>query len=262
MKILSLNCQKGYQPNLKDFIKEKLRGGVYDFLLLQETTADIRDFFESERSYAFVTAHNETSGEQSHQCIVHRREFTPHDLQYISFASMHADPVLGYRHPNYGLLFGVFEHKEKRLLIASMHLHSGVFPADRKKEITRIKEILKPFSQKANLVIVGGDCNFGLKREVLGAARILAPELVCVTNNIGGTLDSKYTEYLNQLTNKVAFYLAKVGVNLSLPTDHIFVDVRTSLTAAVSCKKLPDRISDHRPVEMSIETGPVTVASS
>ena len=36
IKILSLNCQKGYQTGLKEFLNKVLKDGQYDFLLLQE----------------------------------------------------------------------------------------------------------------------------------------------------------------------------------------------------------------------------------
>jgi hypothetical protein len=41
MRILSLNCQQGYNPALKDFLHRVLSERAYDFLLLQEVGGGI-----------------------------------------------------------------------------------------------------------------------------------------------------------------------------------------------------------------------------
>jgi hypothetical protein len=252
MKVLSLNCQKAYQPGLKPFLQKTLEGNFYDVLLLQEASEEVLDFLDSTHGYAFLTAQDAVVGKRSMLCIAYRTSISLTAQDFHSFAAMRYDPVAGYKHLGFGFLCGKFEVEGDNYCFGTLHFHAGVDAKVRRKELMRMKETVLAFAQQTP-VIVGGDCNFGYPWELLQACRTLLPELTCITRRLGDTLNSRYAEYVDHLPNKIAFWLSRVGISIKLKTDHFILSSGFARAHAVSTRILPDRVSDHSPIELVIE---------
>jgi endonuclease/exonuclease/phosphatase family metal-dependent hydrolase len=54
------------------------------------------------------------------------------------------------------------------------------------------------------------------------------------------------------LASKIGGILAKCGINIKFKTDRIYVDKNTAKNSTLSVKVLPNRVSDHSPIELSI----------
>ncbi|MDB5189785.1 MAG: hypothetical protein JWN49_111 [Parcubacteria group bacterium] len=249
MKVLSLNAQKAYNSNLESFLKKILESSYYDFLLLQEATESVLKYFRHSSEYSILTATDEAVGEQSHLCIVYRTSIPLLSHQIQSFAGMRFDPVRGYKHPGFGVLSASFKYEGKEVCLASVHLHSGIDAKVRVHELVLLREFV---SQTVDSLpaIVSGDFNFGYPWELSRGTSLLAPELLCVTRALGGTLDSRYSEYANHLPNKVATFFAKFGLGIKLRADHFFVSQELAESSGIACRILPDRVSDHSPIEL------------
>ena len=109
-------------------------------------------------------------------------------------------------------------------------------------------------SKRVQTALFGGDFNFGLPGELSGSTALLAPDFVCATKDVGPTLNSRYTEYHPTLTNIPSFVLGKVGIGISLKADHMFVDRKTAKRSKIKTQILKDRVSDHSPVEMILDS--------
>lgn len=254
MKVLSLNCQRGYQPNLKHFLQKILESGMYDFMLLQEFAKEVPSFVHSVGPYKVLQAHDAKIKEMAQTCIVYRKDYQllENNFTPFHFTRIRHDPVMGFRHSTFGSLFARFEIENKHFLVGSAHLHSGISRAARASQVSRIKEQAISLTKAGDIVIFGGDYNFGLPGERGRAERILLPQFVCTTLDIGHTLDGRYSENVPHLPNRIAAFLGLVGIPTRLRTDHFFVDQKTAAQGAIHCRKLPDRVSDHNPIELVI----------
>ncbi|HEY4489965.1 MAG TPA: endonuclease/exonuclease/phosphatase family protein [Candidatus Paceibacterota bacterium] len=251
IKILSLNCQKGYQTGLKEFLNKVLKDGQYDFLLLQEFTGVAMAAIPEGISYKILHGFNNELGKQSHLAILYRDNFLLKKSTLHSFSFMHPTPFL--IHPGFGLLLGQFEKDGREIYIGSVHQHSGLRLGIRMRETKKLKEILRVSLPSAARIVFGGDFNLGLPGEVRRTNTILSPEFASVTKDIGPTLDSRYTENVPVLTNRIAVFLAKFGIRVPLKTDHLFVDRKTATESKINTRILPNKVSDHSPIELIIQ---------
>ena len=249
MKILSLNCQRGYQPGLEGFVRSVLQKELYDFLLLQEVDARVRGYLEHP-SYKAVRIFNEEAEEESEVCIVYRHAHELRDSGLQSFSSMRNDPWRGFRHPSFGLVWGDFMIDGTPFRLGSVHLHSGVDSRARLNELDKAKICL--LEGESTPVVIAGDFNAGFPGEAAKMARMLAPEFAWTSKDIGPTLDSRYSENVPHLPNRIAAFLALFNIRISLRTDHVLISSEASKRYAVQCRVLPDRVSDHSPVELSL----------
>ena len=244
MKILTLNCQKGYRPEIKSFLGKILGAEDYDFLLLQEASSPVIAMIkELNSSYKILDAFDEALGENSHVCILYKNKFDLAGNFFISFADF-----WGGKTPK-GFLLGNFSEGGKNICIGSAHLHSGLKPKIRMDELKIIKGKLLEYKNENCPTVFGGDFNTGFPGEISKSEKILSPEFIRVSKNLGTTLDSRYTENANHIANRTAVFLAKFGIGIKLRTDHIYADSTLAKTKTFSCKILPDRVSDHNPVE-------------
>jgi hypothetical protein len=62
MKCLDLNCQKAYNPNLKNFLFNAIQSDVYDFILLQEADEKVLSLIEGVGKYSSLGAMNPDNG--------------------------------------------------------------------------------------------------------------------------------------------------------------------------------------------------------
>lgn len=165
------------------------------------------------------------------------------DTLFISFATLDSTPT----RRGWGFIGGIFTQNNESVFIGSAHLHPGL---RRKKRLEQVKIIKEKVLEKAGgfPVILGGDFNTGLPFEISNQEKVFSPEFVRITKNIGPTLDSKYTEQTPFLITKVANFLASIGISIKFKADHLYISKPLGSLKPV-CKILPDRVSDHRPVE-------------
>jgi len=249
MKILSLNCQQGYNPALKDFLHHLFDAEAFDFLLLQEVDEKTL-LFLNDPSYKLVRSFNKETGQDSQLCIAYQEKYFPISTGFKSFASMRKDPISGFKHPAYGLLWVDFKIEEKRMRIASIHLHSGTDRQVRLNELLVAKKLLLEGVHSS--VIFGGDFNAGFPSERTDMAGVLIPEFMWATSDIGPTLNSRYSENVPHLPNRIAAFLSAFGVGIKLRTDHFFINRESAEDNVVHCLVLPDRVSDHSPIELIV----------
>lgn len=248
MKILSLNTQKAFQPALPSFLKRTLDGGLYDFILLQEASERVLPLVRDVGAYRLLEAFDEVFSAPSHLSIVYRDTFELKSSSLDSFGHMHPSPRL--RHPGFGILLGTFGTPQGDIKAGTVHLHSGLRPTVRAREVQALKErVLKERADSIPLVF-GGDFNLGLPGEVIHACGLLSPDFVATTRYLGPTLNSRYSEPHPNIVNTSAVFLAKFGIGFNLKTDHLFVDTETAKRSRA--RVLPDRVSDHSPIELAI----------
>src|SRR3989344_753711 len=251
MKILSLNCQKGHQPGLANFLEKTIVSNAYDFLLLQEATENVLAILKSYDSYKLITGDDTDLAENNWLCIAHKNGFQKSKSVFRSFGQMRKDPVRGFGHPAFGFLCATFEYETKSIAMGNVHLHSGVDKRVRELEAHEVKQMINYLGQEAP-ILFGGDFNFGFPGERLNVIKLFSPEFVCATESMEATLDSRYSEYANHLPNQVAFVLAKVGLGIKLKADQIFIDTKTAQQKKMYFNVLSDRVSDHNPIEFYI----------
>jgi endonuclease/exonuclease/phosphatase family metal-dependent hydrolase len=249
MKILSLNCQQGYNPALKDFLYRIFNAGSYDFVLLQEADGKVLSYLDHP-SYRLVRSFNDETGKDSLLYIAYQAKYFPISTGFKSFAYARKDPVLGFKHPAYGLLWADFKIEEKIIRIASIHLHSGTDRQARLNELQVAKELL--LGGAPSSVIFGGDFNAGFPSERTNMAQALLPEFMWATKDIGPTLNSRYTENWPHLPNRIAAFLSIFNMGIKLRTDHFFVDRESLKANTAHCSILPNRVSDHSPIELTV----------
>jgi len=249
MKFLNLNCQHGLQRELKDFLHCSLNTKAYDFLILQEVNDRVLTFLRDDE-YQLIRAFNEETERDTELCIVYQRTYNLRKIGFKSFSSMRQDPVYGYKHPCMGLLWADFEIENKLFRVATIHLHSGIDRHVRIAESRLAKKLL--LNEIPVVTILAGDFNAGLPFERIRLAQTLSPEFTWMTKNLNPTLNSRYSENVAHLPNRIAALFNFFNLGIKLRTDHIFVDHQTAVTNTVECSILPDRVSDHSPVEITL----------
>ncbi len=247
MKILTLNTQKAYQSSFNDFLTRVLKEGRYDFILLQEATAQIVSMVaEISSEYKILNPFDSEFGESTHECIIYKNNFVLEETVFISFTKFGKQNLLR----GWGFLAGVFNKGGETLLVGSAHLHPGINRKKRLEQVRIIKnEILK---HQVGRVIFAGDFNTGLPLEIRGHENTLCPEFVRVTKTLCATLDSRYTEKVPFGVVRVANFLASIGISIKLKADHVYVDRNTTEKSAITARLLPDRVSDHLAIEVSL----------
>src|SRR3989338_8812348 len=99
MKILSLNCQRGFQAALESFLHQTFENREYNILLLQEVDDKVFSFL-NHSSYKALRVFNDETEQESQTCIVYRQGYKLIKNGFQSFASMRNDPWKGFKHPS------------------------------------------------------------------------------------------------------------------------------------------------------------------
>ncbi len=251
MKILDLNCQKAFQPGLPDFLQRALASETYDIFLLQEVNDDVYSLL-SHPAYTFIQAFNTQTDQPSQTCIGHRISSTCVESGFHEFASFRNDPVRGFKHPAFGMSWADISIDAETIRFVSIHLHSGIDSHIRLVELARAKEVLLKNVQPSMPIIIAGDFNAGFPWELRNIASALAPKLHWANEHLGPTLDSRYSENAAHIPNRIGFFLAKFNIAIRLRTDHVYMDQKTAKTYTINCSILPDRVSDHSPIEITL----------
>lgn len=137
-----------------------------------------------------------------------------------------------------------------------MHLPSGLSASRRAKSLPEVARMLVT-SSTVDATLFGGDCNFCYPGEIAKAKRALLPDYKCVTDTLPATLNSCYTEKLSdslsyRFITIPAYLLSLLKICIKFKTDHMFVDLTTA-NGSYKVSVLPDRVSDHSPVELVFE---------
>lgn len=247
LKILTLNCQRGCQSNIRDFFEKILKEEEYSFLLLQEMDSKMEQIIKDiSSSYKTLNTFDINLNKNSEVCILYKNNYELKESFFHSFAKFD-----NKRNPHgWGFIGGVFNIDGLNVVICSLHLTSGLKSSIRIAEIKIIKEkIYKYLGQNAQ-IIIAGDFNSGVPGEISKTEKILSPELVRINKNLGPTLDSRYTEASKNITNQIATFLAKFNIGIKLKTDHCYISKSTIKNQNFFCTILPYRISDHASIEI------------
>lgn len=257
-RVLCLNCQKGYHPAIKSFLESALASNLYDFLLLQEADEKIAAMIEGfGSSYKSLSRTNDEVQRMSHLRIMYRNDFELKDNNFISFANMNR---LFAQKAELGFLTGTFVCNGETITVGSVHLHPGISLRIRRKEMAMIKNKLATYTSTSlrTPMIFGGDFNSGPSENAY-IKKFFAPQFADTCLNIGPTLNSRYTERGPHHISKIANVLAKLGINITFKTDHILIDKATAEQCVASAVVLPDRVSDHSPIELTLSSKTATI---
>lgn len=232
-----------------------MEDGEYDFLLLQEFAKEVPAYIRGVGTYRLLQAYDEQVGELSQVVIVYRQEYRLiGEEKFIPFAKARRDPVVGFKHSTFGSLLARFDVGDNTVLAGSVHLHSGMNYTVRGAQMQEIKEQALALMRDGDRAIVGGDCNFVFPHERIRAEHVMMPEFVCVTNGIGPTFDGRYSENIPHFPNRIAALFRFWGIKISFWTDHLFVSGNITKQNKVTCRVLPDRVSDHNPIALILES--------
>jgi endonuclease/exonuclease/phosphatase (EEP) superfamily protein YafD len=250
LAILTLNCQKAYHPDLNGFLEKIIHAQTYDFILLQEVTSSIVSTITTmTSSYKILNPFDSIIEQETGVCVLYKEKFVLTEPFLLSFAKINRKLSPG----KWGFAGAVFAHEDEMYVIGSVHLQSGLNFRIRRKELHLVKHMLESYaSQEKYSIIFGGDFNTGFPRELAVAKRIFSPLFKRVNKNLGPTLNSRYTERAPFILNKISVFLAKFGIGFTFRTDHFFVSSKIVKEDSISCTILPDRVSDHNPVELFI----------
>lgn len=253
MKILSLNCQMGFNSDFDSFLERTLRSQAYDFLLLQEFTSDMLSRHATQGGYKSLRAHNDEIGKESHLCVLYRPEFALLDTMFISFNSfcprLYREQLNG--RAEFGFLAGIFRVDGRDMVLGSIHLHAGPFVRVRRRELSLVRDRLMTFGPGIP-VFFAGDCNYGLPGELRSADTIVGSAFARVSKGLPPTLDSRYTEFEPNPLSMTAVLLSKFGLGIRLRADQVFATASLAQNGRMSCRVLSDRVSDHSPIELML----------
>lgn len=248
LKVITLNCQKGYQPKFKNFLENIVVYGEYDFILLQEVTSNVLQIIEeSANSYSYLNLPNEDVFQNSPLYILYRNNIFLEKGAFLSFAKIR--PPASARIP-FGLLLGKFRINNTFLIVGTMHLNSGINSKIRLLELEAAKEKILTFVEYP--ILFGGDFNTASSWELRKNKKVLSPEFIHTNSATGTTLDSRFTEYAPNMLNIFARILSWLGISIKFKTDHIFIS-NSFKDYLLTARVLKDRVSDHSPLELEIE---------
>jgi len=253
LKVLTLNCGKGYVAGLYDFLEKTLQKNEYDFVLLQEFSSSNAEWFKSNiENYKILRVFDKEINMESELAIVYRKDFILKESQLYLFNHF---LKANLKRPEFGFLLGKFKIPQSELIIGSIHSSAVLYFNARSREAKFAKKCLLDFNPDSLPIIFGGDFNSGLPGEKTRNNKIFRPDFINLTINSGVTVNSRYVEPRpGWWLNVISVFFAKFGLGICMDVDHIFVDKKTAKTHASSCKVFPDRISDHSAMEVSLST--------
>lgn len=250
MKIITLNCQKAYNKNLKDFFVKIFLEEKYDFLILQEVNKPVLNLIvELNSSYKILNEFDSDFSEENHLCILYKEKYVLEEKRFISFAKFDPKRISN----SFGFIMGIFNVESNFYVVSSLHLNSGLNSSIRMGELKKVKEVLQEYINKDYSIIMAGDFNTGIIGEIKKCEKILSPHLVRVNEGIGPTLNSFYTEPNPYILSHASVLLSKLGMGIKLRADHIYASKDLTIKHKISCEILPDRVSDHSAIECSFK---------
>jgi hypothetical protein len=144
LKVLTCNCDKGYSPELQEFLARTFAEKRYDFILLQEIRARKLPPFDPLMTdilgeYQLLRAFNKDMGMWSELMLAYRKSFSLEESKFLAFP-----PFKKFNHllPEFGFLLGTFVTPEGKVRVGSVHCQSSFQPITRGREAKLIKEAL------------------------------------------------------------------------------------------------------------------------
>jgi hypothetical protein len=252
-KIFCLNCQKAYNSNFNRYLPKVLELNFYDFLLFQEADEKVLSIIQGAGNYKILGSVNPDNQMQSHLHVLYRDGYKLETSTFISFAKMNR---LFARRAELGFLLGVFDCEGEKIIIGSVHLHPGFSFYLRMKEMGMVKNHLLAYSGSKVPIIFGGDFNLGFPWECAYARKTFGLDFFDATKNIGPTLNSRYTEKGTHIASRIGNIFAWLGIGIVFETDRIFINKEMVKQSKLTARILQDRVSDHSPLEFTIEAVP------
>ena len=192
LKVLTLNCAKGYVAGLHDFLEKILQKNDYDFVLLQEFHSRNLKWFKSNiENYKILRVFDKKVNMESELAIVYRKDFILKESKLYLFTDFLKSNL---KRPEFGFLLGNFKIPQGELIVGSIHCSAVLHFNVRSREAKLAKKCLLDFNPASLPLILGGDFNSGLPGEKTRNNKIFMPEFVNLTNSSGVTVDSRYVE--------------------------------------------------------------------
>jgi len=253
LKILTLNCAKGYVAGLHDFLGKTFQKNEYDFVLLQEFHSRNVEWFKSNiENYKIIRIFDKELNMESELAIAYRKDFILKESKLYFFTDFLKSNL---NRPEFGFLLGNFKTPQGGLIIGTIHSSALFYFNVRSREAKFAKKCLLDFNPASLPLVFGGDFNSALPGEKTRNNRIFMPEFVDLTDGSGVTVNSRYVEPApGWWLNHISAFFAKFGLGISIKVDHVFIDKKTAKTHTSSCKVFPDRISDHSAMEILLST--------
>lgn len=258
LRVVTLNCQKAFQPDFKPYFEQIMKERRYHFLLLQEVdlkTLEIIQPLYKEHGYIRLGAFSPKSNTELYTCILYKSEFEFLRSDFITFT-----PIVFQEITETGSIAGVFAvprnlrkiiGKRKILLIAT-HIHASYHILARRKELLQVKnQALHLDPTNDCLKIIAGDLNNLFAGEQMINDNAMKPEFTNVCDFPDYTYDSKYIEpkYSEAVYSRLFF---RLGKRYRLKLDHIYMDTESANTLHYQTNVVKVTASDHRPVELTI----------
>ena len=248
-RILTLNCQRNMLDELGPFLKQITLQEHYDVLLLQEASASVLSHFDT-FSHNYVPVMSLEQPEESEvRILVHKK----HTILENVYESVH-----GGRGNMYGALaVHILLNGTEPLAVTSVHLPAGIFPkhvAKRMKGTKAIGNMMRAHFENIP-ALIAGDLNTGFPGEYAAASRILKRTFFTnMSDYLGNTIDSRFTHFDDRpFVSNLFKTLAQLNISIRLKLDHVYANAALLEKHRVSCSLLPDRVSDHSGIEITLQ---------
>jgi endonuclease/exonuclease/phosphatase (EEP) superfamily protein YafD len=249
MHILNLNCQKGLNPNLSPFLSEAIQNKKYDFLLLQEASANVIKLIKTatKNNYDILRPSTKDS-EASRSCVVYPKSYKVIGSHFFRFKD-------NYDENFFGVSMGAFKSKTESIIAVSVHLPAYLKPLKRSAALKRVKIELDSFIQQHSAIqhiILAGDFNSILPWENRRNKHILSPVMLPVKNRQGYTYHTKRVEP-DSFSSAIIHWFGKIGLSLRMTLDHIFISETLSNAKNIEASSINIDVSDHLPILIEIQ---------
>lgn len=254
LSILSLNCQRAFKKEpLFKFLASIIKSNEFDILLLQEVSRFVYNYLNDITSNTkYKTAQPIFNNKLRGESIIFNGSFVKKDMFF--------SPSL-YESECSGVAGVILEKDELKTAVFSVQIVSGLRHNKRFKEISCQKKEIEKIIKKhhPDSIIIGGDFNTGLPWEPKNLNNLMEDKFINTLNIKEKTYNSKNIEYdltspLNSLLNNFSYLIGKLGINIPLRVDHIFIDKKTAekwdYNADVNNEVL---VSDHQPVRVYLK---------
>ena len=242
MRLLSLNCQRAFNPNFRGFLRRSLSGGKNNIFLLQEANDNVVKLAQKNLGKYKIIQHKIPNGSFSEICILYSKK-----LRCVDSAFSYIEDSDGNE---FGVLMAIFKSKKFTFSTANVHLPAYLKPQKRLQAIKQVKENFSSFLKKhprSSRTIMAGDFNSILPWEHDSHKSILAPFLSPVKNKWSYTYISERLEPTD-FWHKLVLFLGKIGFSFRPKLDHVFASKRPVKKRWIRVRSQRKNVSDHLPI--------------
>lgn len=245
--MLSLNCQRAFNPNFKAFLQRSLSRGKHKIFLLQEASDNVVNLAQKNFEKYKIIQHKTPKGKFSELCILYSRKLKCVDSNFSYIKDADGE--------EFGVLMAVFKSKKFMLSTANVHLPAYFKPQKRLQAVRQVKESFDDFLKKhpkTSRVVMVGDFNSMLPWEHSYHKTILAPLLSPVENKLSYTYISERLEP-RDFWHKIIILLGKIGITFRPALDHVFSNNHLTKKKWIRARTQKKDVSDHLPIVIDVK---------